>query len=190
MKSRVTCLIVVLGVIVLTLLIPVFSNSYTRVLFPLRVSTTTQSYLLLQVRREGPTRLTALQNGSEPLLDWSSDRQPHQHLLKLFSYDNERESTQSRGKVALQEDDMTSPKEAKCNDSICSEYLSAEEKESFRWCINKTLEEEEKYGPILPGTCHFINGSGRHTVALASAPGSGNTWVRGLLEKVTGICSG
>jgi hypothetical protein len=27
-------------------------------------------------------------------------------------------------------------------------------------------------------------------VGLVSFPGSGNTWVRGLLQKVTGICTG
>ena len=42
----------------------------------------------------------------------------------------------------------------------------------------------------MNGTCHFMNGRGRLPVALASFPGSGNTWVRGLIEKVTGICTG
>ena len=31
---------------------------------------------------------------------------------------------------------------------------------------------------------------GRDPVALTSFPGSGNTWVRGLLEKATGVCTG
>ena len=31
---------------------------------------------------------------------------------------------------------------------------------------------------------------GRVPVALVSTPGSGNTWVRGLLEMATGICTG
>lgn len=35
-----------------------------------------------------------------------------------------------------------------------------------------------------------MNGTFRAPVALASFPGSGNTWVRGLLEKATGICTG
>ena len=144
----------------------------------LRLSTA-QSYLQ-HVRREGAE---PMQNGSESPPDWNSDRLPH---LRLFSYDI---AEQSRKKVA-REDDITLLKEAECNDSICSEYLSPKEKESFRWCVNKTSEMKEKYGPIVPGSCRFMNGSGRHPVALASSPGSGNTWVRGLLEKVTGICSG
>ncbi len=40
------------------------------------------------------------------------------------------------------------------------------------------------------GKCHFMNGTGRAAVALVSYPGSGNTWLRGLLEQVTGICTG
>lgn len=38
--------------------------------------------------------------------------------------------------------------------------------------------------------CAFRNGSGLEPVALTSHPGSGNTWVRGLLEKATAICTG
>ena len=38
--------------------------------------------------------------------------------------------------------------------------------------------------------CKFVNGEGRKVVALASFPGSGNTWVRDMLQKATGICTG
>ena len=40
------------------------------------------------------------------------------------------------------------------------------------------------------GKCHFMNGTNRAAVALVSFPGSGNTWVRGLLEQATGVCTG
>ena len=43
---------------------------------------------------------------------------------------------------------------------------------------------------ITSGQCCFMDGSKRAAVALVSAPGSGNTWVRGLLEKATGVCTG
>ena len=46
------------------------------------------------------------------------------------------------------------------------------------------------YSDSKPGPCHFMDGSRRAAVALASFPGSGNTWVRGLLEKATGVCTG
>ena len=80
-----------------------------------------------------------------------------------------------------------------CRDSLCFEYLSSKEKNDFRWCMNKTKAMEYKFGPVTNGTCRFMNGTGRYPpgpVALASQPGSGNTWVRGLLEKATGICTG
>lgn len=35
-----------------------------------------------------------------------------------------------------------------------------------------------------------MEAKGRSPVALASAEGSGNTWIRGLLEKASGICTG
>ena len=35
-----------------------------------------------------------------------------------------------------------------------------------------------------------MNGDGKPVVALVSLPGSGNTWVRGLLQKATGVCTG
>lgn len=38
--------------------------------------------------------------------------------------------------------------------------------------------------------CNFMDGKGRDPVALSGAEGSGNTWVRGLLEKTSGFCTG
>ena len=35
-----------------------------------------------------------------------------------------------------------------------------------------------------------MNGTNRAAVALVSFPGSGSTWVRGLLEQATGVCTG
>ena len=69
-----------------------------------------------------------------------------------------------------------------CSDQICSEFLSKRDKDNIRQCIKKPCH-------IIP-KCHFMNGTHRAPVALISFPGSGNTWVRGLLEKVTGVCTG
>ena len=71
-----------------------------------------------------------------------------------------------------------------CQDQICSEFLSATDVDRMKTCINPG-----KPASIVP-KCHFMNGTHRSPVALVSFPGSGNTWVRGLLEKVTGICTG
>ena len=36
----------------------------------------------------------------------------------------------------------------------------------------------------------FLNPPGQHLTALASFPGSGNTWVRYILQEATGIAMG
>ena len=57
-------------------------------------------------------------------------------------------------------------------------------------CCDMLCRSVSGYANSKPGPCHFINGSRRAPVALASFPGSGNTWVRGLLEMATGVCTG
>ena len=73
---------------------------------------------------------------------------------------------------------------------ICRERLSPAEDERFLKCTSKCLQKSFKFGSMGNGTCRFMDGKGRLPVALASFPGSGNTWARGLLEKVTGVCTG
>ncbi len=74
-----------------------------------------------------------------------------------------------------------------CKDFICSELLRGEDIERFEYCEESTREVS-----ILPHTdrCHFIDGRDRDPIALVSFAGSGNTWVRGLLEELTGVCTG
>ena len=43
---------------------------------------------------------------------------------------------------------------------------------------------------LITARCQFRDSKYHNPVALVSLPGSGNTWVRGLLEKATGICTG
>ena len=74
-----------------------------------------------------------------------------------------------------------------CTDSICSEYLSTDDKSHYNSCLTSA----KRTNITLPASrCQFINGTGRDPVALVSLPGSGNTWVRGLLEHMTGVCTG
>ena len=75
-----------------------------------------------------------------------------------------------------------------CRDPLCSEFLSAIDRDHFQQCVETV--KKTILGPPPLGSCHFMNGSNRAPVALASFEGSGNTWVRGLLEQVTGICTG
>ena len=87
----------------------------------------------------------------------------------------------------------TSPLKAigPCSDSLCLEYLSKPERKKFDKCTSIGMfRSQQRSTAFSNGTCHFVNGTGRRRVALASFPGSGNTWVRGLLEMTSGICTG
>ena len=76
-----------------------------------------------------------------------------------------------------------------CTEPPCLQYLSEGEKKTFTWCQRKT--------PTFKSTmkapkckCKFRERTGKKRVALNSLPGSGNTWLRGLLERATGLCTG
>ena len=73
-----------------------------------------------------------------------------------------------------------------CKNKLCSGFLTRLDTPHFKYCFRKSRlrQEPEK------STCRFISGKRRSPVALASFPGSGNTWARGLLQDTTGICTG
>jgi hypothetical protein len=75
-------------------------------------------------------------------------------------------------------------------DVFCRMRLSPTEDQQFSKCTNKCERQTQKFGTVKKGSCLFLDGRGRLPVALGSFPGSGNTWMRGLLEKVTGVCTG
>lgn len=74
-----------------------------------------------------------------------------------------------------------------CKDNVCSEYLSTSDRSRFCSCLDSVSRHNS-----IPhiSRCKFISSTNRESVALISFPGSGNTWVRGLLESITGICTG
>ena len=76
-----------------------------------------------------------------------------------------------------------------CRDRLCSEFLTPSDWSSFNRCT-KRQKYAVKWRNMSLGKCHFMNGTNRAAVALVSFPGSGNTWVRGLLEQATGVCTG
>ena len=78
------------------------------------------------------------------------------------------------------------PKPA-CSDPLCTEYLTEDDRKRFDNCLRKVKSYN---GNPQDGQCHFMSQAHRMPVALASYPGSGNTWLRGLLETATGICTG
>ena len=81
-----------------------------------------------------------------------------------------------------------------CKDVICSEFLFKRDWDRVGKCVKKLSKKHikliNKARPTLRPACHFMNGTSRRGVALLSFPGSGNTWLRGLLERATGICTG
>jgi hypothetical protein len=76
-----------------------------------------------------------------------------------------------------------------CTEPPCLQYLSEGEKKTFTWCQRKTPTfKSTKKAPKCK--CKFRERTGKKRVALNSLPGSGNTWLRGLLERATGLCTG
>lgn len=76
-----------------------------------------------------------------------------------------------------------------CHGPYCKEYLSTWDYNRWEKCSQK-VANAFKAIEVKQGECRFKNGTGREPVALLSHPGSGNTWIRTLLEKTTGICTG
>ena len=76
-----------------------------------------------------------------------------------------------------------------CSDPLCTQYLVPYGWSEFNRCFQHSMRRTHRKLPLLD-RCHFMNGTNRAPIALVSLPGSGNTWVRGLLEQATGICTG
>lgn len=68
----------------------------------------------------------------------------------------------------------------------CTEFLSHREMSLYKDCQARVA----KWKVGKQCQCKFMNTSGHSRVALVSLPGSGNTWLRGLLERATGTCTG
>ena len=86
--------------------------------------------------------------------------------------------------------DLLSRIKLNCLDHICSEFVATADRPHFDYCIKKTWKRRSRYKEPSDSICRFINGTGRSPIALASFPGSGNTWVRGLMQAATGLCTG
>lgn len=83
--------------------------------------------------------------------------------------------------------------------SLVKELESAEERKRFADCLGEANDYIQQHKALVPDshmaftkcTCRLktSNRTVHHRVALVSLPGSGNTWVRGLLEQATGVCT-
>ena len=76
-----------------------------------------------------------------------------------------------------------------CEDTYCRDQLSNYDKLLYTSCVGKvkTMVGTET---ISDNGCRFLVNRSRKPIALISFPGSGNTWVRQLLESASGICTG
>ena len=83
-----------------------------------------------------------------------------------------------------------------CDDLLCKKYLTEREWRQYNHCVKETIHPTLKRseGPLIeqdPTPCTFYNGTAKKgATLLVSFPGSGNTWLRGLLQQVTGVCTG
>ena len=97
-------------------------------------------------------------------------------------------------------DDSASPVRAnveKCRDLLCKKYLTKKEWPLYNQCVEETNKHPKltrAEGPLQeenPTPCAFYNGTAKKGASLlVSYPGSGNTWLRGLLQQATGVCAG
>ena len=84
-----------------------------------------------------------------------------------------------------------------CFGKFCMNAVESSDRQRMFDCVRKALEYVRGMGYShryafnkMQCSCELMNGAGRKRFGLVSLPGSGNTWVRGLLEKATGVCTG
>ena len=84
-----------------------------------------------------------------------------------------------------------------CFGKFCVNAVESSDRQTMFDCVRKALEYVRGMGYShrfalnkMQCSCELMNGAGRKRFGLVSLPGSGNTWVRGLLEKATGVCTG
>lgn len=86
---------------------------------------------------------------------------------------------------------------ASCDELPCRSLMRPTDRDRYETCIRSSLErlrdrgfKHTKQGELSHSRCRLLTNSSRLPVFLASAPGSGNTWLRALLENVTELCTG
>ena len=120
--------------------------------------------------------------------------QSHQVQAKKISQDGStsdlgRDRQASLLPIEISQRDVGPGIPSGCRQSHCREYLSSSDNNRWKKCSQK-VASAFKPSEVKNGECRFMNGTGRKPVALLSHPGSGNTWIRILLEKATGVCTG
>ena len=148
---------------------------------------TTNDQLLL-TRKVGGRRTL-----KQPLV--SADESQSSTIANKTKEQAEPESRNSKRDIALLGPPKSQPRN--CKQPHCKEYLQKSELLAMSKCSAETSKRTvngrlngRQESTLKESSCSFMNGSNRLPVALASTSGSGNTWIRGLLEKATGICTG
>lgn len=103
---------------------------------------------------------------------------------------------------SIQNSQLNSPGHSQClltpESCLLAVDLGIEEKKRHTSCLTEAVEYMHQHGVLIGSnvslsrcSCHLKRKRpDNRRVALISLPGSGNTWVRGLLEHVTNICTG
>lgn len=88
---------------------------------------------------------------------------------------------------------MACPKKALWG-SFCTARLSDKDRHRAEDCLqimeNQLHLTHDELTPYIPCSCRLLKKPLRGRALLVSLPGSGNTWVRTMLERVTGVCTG
>ena len=86
---------------------------------------------------------------------------------------------------------------ASCDELPCRSPMEPIDRGRYETCIRTSLGRLRERGfkitsrsDLSRTSCRLLTNSSRLPVFLASAPGSGNTWLRALLENVTELCTG
>ena len=78
--------------------------------------------------------------------------------------------------------------------SFCTAWLSDRDRQRAEQCLQITESRirlaHSELTQYIPCSCRLLKEPLKGRVLLASVPGSGNTWVRTMLERVTGVCTG
>ena len=138
-------------------------------------------------------RTLAMNNGNTKSLSEQTVAQSESYSEIDVSYTQSIQAPNTSPSVDTLGPPISKPKG--CQEAHCTEFLGHTEKVAMKSCMKTVAKEtqvnlENLKDNVHENDCNFMDGRGRHPVALISPEGSGNTWVRGLLEKATGICTG
>lgn len=108
-----------------------------------------------------------------------------------------RHSSTLQSFAASQKQHTPGHSDAPCHHRVCVDAVTPSGRGTLLACLRKagkdvTLDQASSSSSNSSCACSLREGTGARNklTALVSLPGSGNTWVRGLLERATGVCTG